>query len=288
MSKFHKKCLLFFFFILVCNSLFAEETRKNDNKKRILPFYADWAREKGIELPAPFGISYFFTYMGRDIDVTDISVEFGGRDPESISDFSSFAVKNQTYVSAIKFDTWILPVVNVYLLAGYANTNSNLNANITIDRAILSLPPVEMSLNTSTIVKGAYTGIGTTMVGGYKSWFVLGDANYGITWPDLLNNSINFTMLSLRSGFSGKIGDRNALRAWLGVAYMNSKSTLEIIENSAVLGEVILQIEQHPVNPWTYQCGFLTSVGKKFEFMTELGSNFKDASVFVLNVSYRL
>jgi hypothetical protein len=63
--------------------------------------------------------------MGRDIGITDVTVEFGGREPESISEYSSFAVKNQTYVSAIKFDAWILPILNVYVLAGYAATNAN-------------------------------------------------------------------------------------------------------------------------------------------------------------------
>jgi hypothetical protein len=51
--------------------------------------------------------------------------------------------------------------------------------------------------------------------------------------------------------------------------------------------EKCLFVEQHPVNPWTYQCGFLIGVGKKFEFMTELGSNFEDASIIVLNLAYR-
>jgi hypothetical protein len=83
------------------------------------------------------------------------------------------------------------------------------------------------------------------------------------------------------------MGEKNSIRAWLGAAYIDSKCTLEIKENSDVLGEVLIRVEQHPVNPWTYQCGFLIGVGKKFEFMTELGSNFEDASIIVLNLAYR-
>jgi len=256
-------------------------------KSRLLPFGADWAMKKGIDLPAPYGVSTFFTYMGRGIEITDVTVEFGGREPESLSKYGSFAVKNQTYVSAIKFDAWILPVLNVYVLGGYAYTSGNLNVDISIDRSILPLPPVEMNINTSTIVKGPYTGIGTTLVAGYKSWFVLADANYGLTWPDLVNNSINFTMLSLRSGLAGSIGENNPIRAWLGTIYLNSKCTLEIKENSDVLGEVLVRVEQQPVNPFTYQCGFSVGAGKNFEFMTELGSNFDDASILVLNMAYR-
>jgi len=211
-------------------------------KSRLLPFGTDWAKKKGIDLPAPYGVSTFFTYMGRGIDITDVTVEFGGREPQSITEYSSFAVKNQTYVTALKFDAWILPVLNVYILAGYAATNANLNVDISIDRTIPSLPPVEMNIQTSTKVKGPYTGIGTTLVAGYKNWFVLADANYGKTWPDLLDNTINFTLLSLRSGLSGKMGEKNSIRAWLGAAYMDSKSTLEIKANSDVLGEVLIRV----------------------------------------------
>ena len=257
-------------------------------KTRVLPFGADWAKKKGIDLPAPFGISTFFTSMSRSVDVTDVTVELNERDPESISEFASFAVKNKTYVSAVRFDAWILPVLNVYALAGYAWTDAKMNVDITIDRKVLPLPPVELNLQTGSKVKGPYTGIGTTLVAGYKSWFVLGDANYGLTWTDLLNNSINFTMLSLRSGLSGKMGENNSIRGWLGGMYMDSKCTLEIKATSDEIGDIMIRVEQRPVNPWTLQCGFMVGVGKKFEFMTELGSNFDDASIFVLTASCRL
>jgi hypothetical protein len=225
--------------------------------------------------------------MARGVDVTDVTVEFNDNGQQSISDFASFAVQNQTYVGAVKFDAWILPVLNVYALAGYAWTDSKMNVDFTIDRQIESLPPVEMNVQTSTMVKGPYTGIGTTLVAGYKSWFILGDANYGLTWADLLNNSINFTMLSVRSGFAGKMGAKNAIRGWLGAMYVNSKCTLEIKASQDEIGEMMIRVEQRPVNPWTIECGFMLSVGKKFEFMTELGSNFDDASIFVLTTSYR-
>jgi len=252
-----------------------------------LPFGSAWAQKKGIDLPAPFGISTFYTYMSRGIDVTDVSVELADRESESISEFSSFAVKNQTYVTALRLDAWILPILNVYGLVGYAGTNAKLNADITISRPVLPLPPVELELITNTLVKGPYTGVGSSMVAGYGNWFILADANYGKTWPDKLNNTVSFTMLSLRSGLSGQMGQKNSLRGWLGAAYMDSRSTLEIKVPNESIGDILVRIEQHPVNPWTMQCGFMVGLGKKFEFMTELGSNFDDASMFVLTASYR-
>lgn len=260
---------------------------KETEKNRILPFWSDWARQRGIDLPLPFGISANYIFMSRDVDITDVTVEFLNRAPESINDFTSFAVRNNTSVAAVKFDAWVLPLLNIYVSAGYANTNANMNAHIIIDRPILPLEPVELDIETQTKVQGPYLGIGSTLVAGYENWFVMADANYGKTWPDEVNNSIDFTFLSARSGFSGKLGQNNSIKVWLGAAYLYSTTTLEIKVPSEVLDEVTVRIEQHPVNPWTFHSGFMITLDDRFDFMAELGTNFKDASISVLNVSYR-
>jgi hypothetical protein len=258
------------------------------NENRILPFWSDWAKEQGIDLPLPFGVSANYIFMSRDVDVTDVTVQFLNRAPESINDFTSFAVRNNTSVAAIKFDAWILPLLNVYVSVGYASTIAKMNANITIERSILPLPPVELNIETETNIADLYWGIGSTLVAGYKSWFIMADANYGATSPDELNNSIDFTFLSARSGFMGKIGQDNSMKAWLGAAYLFSTTTLEItVPSGTNLGDVLVKIEQQPVNPWTYHSGFMISLNKRFDFMAELGTNFKDASIAVLNATYR-
>lgn len=261
---------------------------KETEKNRILPFWSEWAKDKGIDLPLPFGVSANYIFMSRDVDITDVTVEILDREPESINDFSSFAVRNKTSVAAVKFDAWILPVLNVYVSVGYASTNANMNANITIERSILPLPPVELDIETETKVQGPYWGIGSTLVAGYKSWFVMADANYGKTSPGEINNSIDFTFLSARSGFAGNLGQNNSIKAWLGAAYLYSTTTLEIkVPSETFLGDVLVRIEQHPVNPWTFHSGFMISLNKQFDFMAELGTNFNDASIAILNATYR-
>jgi hypothetical protein len=163
-----------------------------------------------------------------------------------------------------------------------------MNANITIERSILPLPPVELDIETETNIADLYWGIGSTLVAGYKSWFIMADANYGATSPDELNNSIDFTFLSARSGFMGKIGQDNSMKAWLGAAYLFSTTTLEItVPSGSNLGDVLVKIEQQPVNPWTFHSGFMISLNKRFDFMAELGTNFKDASIAVLSTTFR-
>lgn len=257
----------------------------SENRKRTLPFGSEWAKKKGIELPSPFGVTGFFSYMVRDIEVTDVTVEFSGMEPQSISDFADFAVRNKSVISAARFDVWILPVINVYLLAGYAYTTSNLVATFTVDRPLL--PSTDIEVQTQTPVKGPYAGIGATAAAGYGKWFIIGDFNYGKTLPDQLNNAVSFTMLSVRSGLAGNLGKRNSLKAWIGTIYMDSNCILEIKESAGALGEILVRIKQQPVNPWTFECGFMVGISNKVEIITELGSNFNDAAISVLTVSYR-
>lgn len=279
---------LFISELLVAQTIDSTKIKSNDtDNNRILPFWSDWAKQQGIDLPLPFGVSANYIFMSRDVDVTNVTVEFRDRAPESINDFTSFAVRNKTSVAAVKFDAWILPLLDVYVSVGYANTNANMNANIIIDRPIRPLPPVELDVETQTKVQGPYLGFGSTLVAGYKTWFVMADANYGKTWPDEINNSIDFTFLSARSGFAGKLGQNNLMKVWLGAAYLFSTTTLQITAPSETLGDILIKIEQHPVNPWTFHSGFMITLDDRFDFMAELGTNFKDASISVLNVSYR-
>jgi len=284
-----------FIIMLLISELTIAQTTDSTNIKstgtdnnRILPFWSDWAKQQGIDLPLPFGIAANYIFMSHDVDITDVTVQFLNRAPESINDFASFAVRNNTSVAAVKFDAWILPLLNVYATVGYASTIAKMNANITIERSILPLPPVELDIETETKIADLYWGVGSTLVAGYKSWFIMADANYGSTTPDELDNSINFTFLSARSGFAGNLGQENSMKAWLGAAYLFSTTTLEItVPSGSSLGDVLVKIEQQPVNPWTFHSGFMISLNKRFDFMAELGTNFKDASIAVLSTTFR-
>ena len=71
----------------------------------------------------------------------------------------------------------------MYVSVRYVTMNANMNVNITIERSILPLPPVE--LDTETKKADYYWGIGSTLVAIDKSWFIMADANHGKSCPNL-------------------------------------------------------------------------------------------------------
>ena len=253
---------------------------------RLFPLGKEWFVENDIDLPLPFGVSGFFAYMSRGIDISDVEVAFLDESKQSINDFAAFELQNQSLVSAAKLDMWLFPFVNVYGLLGNVNTNASLDATITIDRVVLPGPPIIVPINQTSTINGLYYGIGTTAVAGHKNWFVLGDANYGYSNLDESQGHIDFWMFSGRSGLQSRIGE-NQLRTWIGGMYLASNRTLRLNVENETLGLIDIDVYQETNDPFTVQLGSSMGLGKRFEILTELGSNFRDASIGVLSVSYR-
>lgn len=257
-----------------------------DIPKRTLPFGQDLIKGIDIILPLPFGVSAFFTYMSRGVDIHNVEVGFQDTPKQSINDFASFELNNISTVAAIKLDAWILPFVNVYGLFGAVSTEASLEAIITIDREFIPGPPIIIPINNKSTIKGNYYGVGTTCVAGYRDWFVLGDINYGCSKLNELEGKVDFWMYSGRTGFQSQVG-KNNLRTWIGGMYLSSKRTLQLNLEDANLGEIEVDVYQQTVNPWTIQLGTSFCFGEKFEILCELGTNFNDASIGVLSGSYR-
>ncbi len=204
---------------------------------RLLPFGAEWARARGIDLPSPFGVGVFLVSMRRDIEVTDVRVTLPGNAPASVSNVATFAVHNNTTMLAAKVDAWLLPVLNVYLLGGYSWTDSRLNATVTIDRP--ALPPLVLDVTTDDQVGGPLLGGGATLVAGYGPWFIMADANLSVSDIAAFDEPLAALFASARTGWSGTTG-WGSWRAWVGLAWLETSRTLKVTTETSI-GPVLLE-----------------------------------------------
>jgi hypothetical protein len=203
---------------------------------RVLPLGADWARARGIDLPLPFGVGVFVVSMRRDIEVTDVRVTLPGNAPASVSEVASFAVHNQTTMLAAKVDAWLLPVLNVYLLAGHSWTDSRLDATVTIDRPLL--PPLVLDVTQDSQVGGPLLGGGATLVAGYGPWFIMADTNYSVSDIAAFDQPLAALFASARTGWSGTTS-WGGWRGWVGLAWLETSRTLAVTVQSSA-GPVLL------------------------------------------------
>jgi len=251
---------------------------------RPLPLGAKWALERGIDLPNPFGVGIFLVTMSRDIEVYDVRVTLPGNEPVSISDVASFSVRNKTTLGAIKIDAWILPLLNLYVLAGHTWTDTRLDATVTIDRILGS--DIVLNLSEDSDVGGPLLGAGATVVAGIGHWFVMADGNYNYSDIEEFDGGIAAWFLSARTGWSGRIS-WGSWQAWAGAAYLAADKTLIVSDNSSGLGTIVVEVDQRPVNPTTLQVGGSLTFGKSWVVMLEVGSNFDDAFVGVFSAGFR-
>jgi len=243
-----------------------------------------WYEERGIELPRRFGFAMNFIYMERDIEVTDVTVKVGDRPPESISDRADFDVANRTSLSMVRFDAWVLPFLDLYVMAGETRTDTSLAVSFEIAPPIGDPIPVVVEQNSR--VNGPLYGGGATVVVGHGAFFAMLDANYARSDLELFDGTIDALLLSGRVGWfrDTSVGQ---WRVWTGLMYLDSSRSLTITTDLPVFGQATVEVEQRPADPTTLELGGSLSLNRRWEILVEMGSNFDDAFLTVVSGSYR-
>lgn len=256
-----------------------------EEKQRILPFFKEWFDEQDIDLPLPYGVGLVGIYMERSIEVDDVRVSFGDRPPTSVSETAEFGVKNDTSVISARADAWILPFLNVYLMGGKTRSDSLMNVEVEIP-----VPgpgdPIRRTIEVDSDVEGPFWGGGATAVFGYGNWFGMLDANYGVADLDLFEGELDIWLFSGRAGRMVQQDTRQWM-FWAGAMYMDSKRTVLLTEDLPVIGPTLIEVDQRPTNPWTFQLGGSVTFDKRWTLLTEAGFNSDSDFVLIFNTTFR-
>ncbi len=266
-------------------ALHASDDRNQDQKwNHPLPFGAIGRFNAASTCRIPFGVGLFLVTMSRDIEVYDVRVTLPGNEPTSISNVASFDVRNQTTLAALKLDAWILPLLNLYVLAGHTWTDTRLNAAVTIDRPIRRprRPRRHAGLE------------------GRRPASRRRRDGRGRLWPLVHHGRCELQLLRHR-GVRGRYRGMVPFRAHglvrphlLGLVAGLDRGRLPCRrshphhdQESPILGTVKVEVDQRPVNPMTLQVGGSMGLSKRWELMVEVGSNFDDAFLAIFSASFR-
>ena len=127
-----------------------------------LPIWGRDAREKGFDLPLPFGIALTYTYIHQNMVVSD--VEIAGRP----LDVTIRDAETTTHTGVFRADAWLFPFLNVYGLFGET-------AGVT--KPAVVFPNGQVLESEVTYNRFSYGG-GMTVAGGWKAIFLTLDANW--------------------------------------------------------------------------------------------------------------
>ena len=240
---------------------------------RKLPFLGHLARDRGIELPLPFGVGLVGYYIQRDIAVSEVRVGRGGAAPLPVPDFVQLASSSRVANLNVKLDVWLLPFVNVYAIAGYVWNESETTLDLTLPPLRPGGEPRGRRLTVPTSIEGTVGGLGTTIAGGYGPFFAALDVN--AAQADLgFDDRFKAVVTSLRGGWNGRIAGRSA-RLWANATYWNTFATAKgTVDDPDGGGPLSFEVDQGPAYPWTYGFGGQYSARRWLDVAIDVGMDF--------------
>lgn len=225
----------------------------------VIPLWGAALRERGTDLPLPFGLGVTYTYINQNTVVSDVQVENQELElniPDS---------KTTSHTVVLRADVWLLPVLNVYGLFGYTNGRTN----------------PELVLGDGTTLKStvdysrAMYGGGATLAFGYKAFFLTVDSNFttGAVQADkgqIGNHDLYSVTFTPRAGAIFSSGEWGMGSVWVGGMWMNFAQE---ITDSKLVGnqQVDYSVRIEAKDPWNVLLGGNWQLNKRWSIAVEVG-----------------
>jgi hypothetical protein len=196
--------------------------------RRKLPYWADDVRKLGFELPKTYGVGVIGLWQDATIDLTDVAV--GGISVvDDIPLIDQLGSEFDSNIKTIQFrgDFWILPFVNLSVLAGNLKTDTDVNLRFTpAFQKLYKLKtgddlPEFVNFPASTSAKTLGFGLTTGLQ--YENLIFSLSANYNWAVTNETKSEVNALVLLGMVGYDfGDIG----MQVLTGVQYQKTDQTI--------------------------------------------------------------
>lgn len=230
-----------------------------------LPLMSDLAKQNGIKLPEPLGLTATYFVINRPSRVTKVKA---GIDNGGLRELPSLAFEaNAKVQSALaRLDAWILPMLNVYLLGGYVWNDSSVDM-------VLDFPGHPNTAFTADgHLEGPVFGAGTTLAGGYGNYFMVVDFNWSTVYLSGLSE-MDARLLTARVGYRmPDVSWADEVRFYFATTYWDTARTISgsIPVNSGGISSIQYAVDQEPVDPLTIGGGTNIILNKNWGFTCEV------------------
>ena len=264
---------------------------------RKLPIWGEQARQRGFELPLPFGMGMNYTYIDQGIRIRNLKIGVGDPNLEVTGlDFKDA----RSYDSAItaRMDMWLLPFVNFYGLFGSINGEAEFDldvSQITDSLPTPGLPSIfepDETIHLNIDYNGFTFGGGITLAGGYENFFGSLDTNYTYSTVDIMDGRVDTITVAPRLGLLMNPPDiKGSIAMWIGAMYMHYKQTvtddisLQELDPKLPPVELAFNLDIENEYPWCFLFGGQWEISKRLQIMAEGGVG--DRGQVVTGISYR-
>jgi len=270
-----------------------------------LPFLAQKVIDMGYDLPLPYGIGVTYANVDQEQLLTELQVGINDREiiPFEFVSFTDAMSMSNSY--SIKADAWLFPFMNVFAMLGRvdgtAPVDIDLDGNGMLEHLDISctgplpnplcelLEDKTFSLPTITpSFVGTTYGIGATLAGGWKGWFVAVPLN--ITYADMRDsNTDGFTYTATpRFGKTLNLGRNGNLSLFAGGNYLNSDLTVDgYAETPDGLLRFDYIIEQENKDKWNALLGFNWDINRRLSWSAEYNGFIGSRDAFISSITWK-
>jgi len=187
--------------------------------------------------------------------------------------------------SNLRFDTWILPFLNVYALAGYVHNESDTSIHVQVPGLLPGSDDIVVDKTIDTSLDGVVGGLGMTLAAGWKSLFIVADFNY--SRADLgFDDSFTARIGSIRAGWQGKANGRG-LQVWLGAGNWDTAATAKGHLDLDDGRRLVFEADQHPHTNWMYELGANYMLSKRWQLFADFASDFNGGHALIVGPTWR-
>ena len=291
------------------NRGFAEPGEQTERAPRVwryrLPFLAQKVIDQGYDLPIPYGLGVTAVSINQDIVIDNLEVAFNGGDktPYEFATFNNTRTDIQTV--QLKFDTWILPFLNVYgimgKVSGEATSDVLLDGNTLLEQVGSNcdriIPPLEcillrdkdFLLPIRADVNVQSYGYGAVLAGGWRGWIAILPINVSYTRSSRSVYDGKSATITPRVGRNFNLGDKGSLAVYVGGNHFRSDLTIDgVFPVPGIDLEINYLIDQQNLDPWNLVVGFNWEISRHVSWQLEYNGFMGSREAWITSLNFRL
>jgi len=255
---------------------------------RALPLWGDQVRQLGFELPKPYGIGLVTHLQEQEMSIDGVTVnnpDVGGGDVTFVDPAGS-GTTNRAQALSVRADVWVLPFLNLDLVAGEVETESDVTLRFTpAFRTLVRLQTgIELREYETLPVTTTSTMLGLGLSTGFQFESLFGalSAQWATTVVNETSSELDILVATFLVGYDfGDIG----LRVQTGAQYQDW--------DQAIRGTIPLGAGRDPlefdidlsVDKTTFLVGLYKDIGRHWNVVVLAGFGARDQ--LTTTVGYR-